>query len=249
MEHVNLTPYDLERYDRQILLIGEEGQRKLKEARVMVAGVGGLGSPVGLYLAAAGVGRIRLIDCDTVELSNLNRQVLHWDKDIGRRKVESAREKLGEVNPSVSVETIDEMITEENVLRLVGDAQAIVDCMDNFPTRYALNQAAYRKGVPFFHAAVYGMEARVTTILPGETACLRCLYPSAPPPEKFPVVGAAPGMAAMVQVMEVIKYLTGVGELLKNRLLILDGETARCTEVTLRRNPSCCTCGPSRKPS
>ncbi len=243
MAQTQLTAYDMERYDRQIMLIGEEGQRRLKDARVMVAGVGGLGSPVSMYLAVAGIGKIRLVDNDSVDLSNLNRQILHWDEDIGRRKVESARRKLGEANPSVSVESIHETITEENVLDLVGDAHAIVDCMDNFAARYALNRAACEKGIPFFHGAVYGMEARATTILPGETACFRCLYPSGPPPERFPVLGAAPGLAAMVQVMEVVKYFSGTGSLLKDRLLMFDGETARCTEVKLRRNPECPDCG------
>ena len=243
MKGTSLTSYDLERYDRQILLFGEEGQRKLKQASLLVAGVGGLGSPVCVYLAAAGVGKIRLVDNDVVELSNLNRQILHWDGDLRKPKVESAVSKLRGLNPSIVIEGIYDFISETNVDELVEGADGIVDCMDNFPTRYALNRAACRMGVPFFHAAVYGMEARVTTILPGETACLRCLYPEAPPSEKFPVLGTAPGLAAMVQVTEVVKYLTGVGSLLKNRLLIFDGEVAHHMELSLRRNPSCPDCG------
>ena len=243
MELLELTPYDLDRYDRQIMLFGEDGQKRLKGATVMVAGVGGLGSPAAMYLAAAGVGRIRLVDHDVVELSNLNRQILHWDRDIEMAKVDSAQSKLREVNPSIVVEGYRETIDEENVLALVGDADAIVDCMDNFPTRYALNGAACRKGIPFFHAAVYGMEARVTSIFPGETACLRCLYPTAPPREKFPVLGAAPGLAATVQVMEAVKHFAGIGTLLKGRLLIFDGESARCAELVLRRDPDCPDCG------
>ena len=243
MESISLTSYDLERYDRQIMIFGEEGQRRLKQASVMVAGVGGLGCAASLYLSAAGVGRIRLVDNDVVDLSNLNRQVLHWDGDVGVPKVESALRKLRALNPSVVVEAVNETITDANALELVGDADAIVDCLDNFPTRYVLNRVACQKEVPFFHAAVYGMEARATTIVPGETACLRCLYPAAPPPAKFPVLGAAPGLAAMVQVMEVIKYLAGVGSLLKNLLLIFDGEVAHHDEMTIKRNPSCPDCG------
>ena len=243
MDHIELTLDDLERYDRQILLFGQEAQRRLKRATVMVAGAGGLGCPVSMYLVAAGIGRIRLVDNDVVELSNLNRQVLHWEADVGRPKVDSAGRKLAAINSSVVVESIADTITEDNVLELVGDAHGIVDCLDNFPTRYALNRAARQMDIPLFHAAVYGMEARVTTIIPNETACLRCLYPAAAPPEKFPVFGAAPGIAAMVQAMEVVKYVAGLGTLLKNRLFIYDGEVARAMELTLRRDPTCPDCG------
>ena len=242
MAGVQLTSYDLERYDRQLMFLHEEGQAAIKGATVVVAGVGGLGSPVSLYLAVAGVGRIRLIDCDVVDLSNLNRQVMHWDRDIGRGKVESASEKLMAVNPSVTVEARPERITEDNVIGLVEGADVIVDCLDNFDTRYVVNSAAFEKGIPFVHAGVSGMEALMTTFVPGETGCLRCLYPSGPPPEKFPVLGATPGLAAMVQVMEVVKLLTGVGQPLKNRLFVFDGEGATCMELKMQRNPHCPDC-------
>ena len=243
MGTATLNSYDFDRYDRQIMLFGEASQSRLKNAAVTVSGVGGLGCPTSLYLAAAGVGKIRLVDCDDVELSNLNRQVLHWDGDIGARKVESAYRKLKEVNPSITLEVVDEEITEDNVLRLVEDVDVIVDCLDNFDTRYVINRAAWKTGIPLVHGAIYGMEARVSTFVPGETCCFRCLYPHAPPKEKFPVIGAAPGLAAMIQVMEVVKLLSGTGELLKNRLLMFDGEISRCTEVTLRPDPDCPDCG------
>jgi adenylyltransferase/sulfurtransferase len=196
-----------------------------------------------VYLAVAGVGHLRLVDFDKAELSNLNRQMLHWDEDVGRLKVESAREKLRRINPSIEVEAFSERIDESNVDSLVGEADGIVDCMDNFPTRYLLNKTSIRKSIPFFHAAIHGMEARVTTFVPGETACFRCLFDEAPPPSgAFPVVGAAPGVAASIQVMEVIKYFTGRGEPLKDRLLMFDGEAGAVREFKLRRDPECPDC-------
>jgi len=244
MAYPTLTDYDLTRYSRQIMLFGEEGQQRLKAASVFVAGVGGLGSPLCAYLAVAGVGHLRVVDFDEVELSNLNRQVLHWDRDVGRPKAASALDKLRQINSSIEVEALAEQITEKNVASLVGEADAIVDCMDNFPTRYLLNRAAVQRRTPFFHAAIYGMEARVTTFVPGETACLRCLFPHVPPSgETFPVVGTAPAAAAAIQAMEVIKYFTGYGTLLKNRMLILDGEASSFIELRLQRDPGCPDCG------
>ena len=243
MSHPSLTDYDLTRYNRQIMLFGEEAQQRLKGAKVFVAGAGGLGCPLATYLAVAGIGHIRLVDSDEVELSNLNRQILHWDEDEGSRKVESALAKLRRMNPSITIEAPFEHIDEGNVETLVSDADAIVDCMDNFPTRYLLTGAAIQRRIPLFHAAVYGMEARVSTIVPGETACLRCLFPTAPPAETFPVLGSAPGLAATIQAMEVIKYFAGYGKLLKNRMLVFDGEMSRFIDLTLQRDLGCPDCG------
>ena len=241
-----LTDYDLTRYGRQIMLFGKEAQRRLKATHLFVAGAGGLGSPVCTYLAVAGIGHLRVVDFDKAELSNLNRQILHWDVDVGRLKVESAREKLKQINPSIEIEVFSERIEESNVDELVGEADGIVDCMDNFPTRYVLNRATIRRRMPFFHAAIYGLEARVTTFVPGETSCLRCLFREvAPSSGAFPVVGAAPGVAASIQAMEVIKYFSGFGTPLKDRLLIFDGEAASFRELKLRRDPSCPDCGGS----
>jgi molybdopterin/thiamine biosynthesis adenylyltransferase len=237
-----ISKRELARYERQILIPEwtRAGQQKLKKAKVVVAGVGGLGSAVLPYLAVAGVGKIRVIDGDKVELSNLNRQILHWDKDIGRAKVDSAKEKLESLNPDIEVEAINAKITEDNVFELVED-YAIVDAMDNLPTRYLLNRAALRKNLPLFHGAVYGFEGRATTIIPGKTSCLRCLYQGVIP-GKIPVVGVTPAVIGCIQATEVIKYILGVGELITDRLLIYDGLTMRFSEVKLKKDPNCCDC-------
>jgi molybdopterin-synthase adenylyltransferase len=240
-----LTPYDLDRYDRQIMLdeIGKKGQAKLKDATVLVAGAGGLGSPIATYLAAAGVGHIRLVDNDTVDLSNLNRQVLHWDRDIDRLKVESAMEKLRLLNPTVTVEALSDTITGENAREMASSCQAIVDAMDNLPTRHDLNKAAMDLGIPFFHGAVYGFEGRAMTVIPGESACFRCLYSGSAPQEKFPVLGTAPAVIAGIQVTEVVKYLVGAGKLLTGRLLVYDGLEMSFEKFKIERNPECDHCG------
>jgi len=240
-----LTGDELERYDRQIIVrgFGKEGQERLKRTRVFIAGAGGLGSPIATYLAAAGVGMIRLADHDRVELSNLNRQVLHWDDDIGRSKVDSATEKLKKLNPEVKVEAIGEMITEANVSRLAAGFDLIVDAMDNLPTRYLLNRTALEMDIPFFHGAVYGFEGRVMTVIPGETACLGCVYRGAIPEEKFPVVGATPAVIGCIQATEVIKYIVGIGQLLTNRLLVYDGLNMKFTEFRVKKDPNCEHCG------
>ena len=240
-----LTEDERERYDRQMMIrgFGEEGQEKLKRSRVIVAGSGGLGSPVAIYLAAAGVGTIRIVDHDKVELSNLNRQVLHWDKDIDRKKVDSAAKKLSQLNQSVRIEPMAETINDDHVSSLVNGFDVIVDAMDNLPTRYLLNKAAIENNIPFVHGAVHGLEGRVTTIIPGKTACLKCIYRGLPPTEKFPVIGVTPAVIACIQATEVIKYIVGIGKLLTNRLLIYDGLNMRFTEMTARRDPDCEHCG------
>jgi adenylyltransferase/sulfurtransferase len=229
--------------------LGEAGQEKLKKAKVFIAGAGGLGSPAAIYLAAAGIGTLRLADHDTVEPSNLNRQVLHWEEDIGRRKVDSAAEKLRKLNPRIKIETIWDTITESNILKLIGDSDLIVDAMDNLPTRYILNKAAMVKGIPFFHGAVYGFEGRAMTVIPGKSACLNCLYHNVKvPKEKFPVIGVTPAVIGCIQATEVIKYLTGLGELLTNRILNYDALRMRFTEFTIKRDPHCDHCGkPARR--
>jgi adenylyltransferase/sulfurtransferase len=240
-----LTPSERERYDRQIMIgeIGEEGQKKLKRSRVVIAGGGGLGSPIALYLAAAGIGTIRVIDHDRVALSNLNRQILHGEEDIGKRKVDSASSKLKKLNSAVTIEAVAETITESNVSGLVQGCDVIVDAMDNMPTRYLLNRCAVERKMPFFHGAVRGFEGRAMTILPGETACLRCLYRGPVPQEKFPVVGVAPAVIGSIQATEVIKYLVGAGNLLTNRLLLYDGLQMVFNEFAVNRNPDCDHCG------
>ena len=240
-----LTDNEKKRYDRQIMIpeIGEEGQEKLKRAKIVIAGVGGLGSPIAVYLAAAGVGTIRIIDQDTVDISNLNRQILHWDRDVERGKVDSAFEKLSELNPNIEVEALRTTIGENNVSRLTEGYDAIVDAMDNMPTRYLLNRAAIEMGIPFFHGAVRGFEGRVMTIIPGKTACLQCMYRGPVPEEKFPVIGTAPALVGAIQATEVIKYLVDMGGLLAGRLLLYDGTTQTFTEFKVNRNPQCAHCG------
>jgi len=244
-----LTINELERYDRQIMIadIGKEGQEKLKRARVFIAGAGGLGSSAAIYLTVAGVGIIRVVDHDSVELSNLNRQILHWDEDVGKKKASSAREKLKKINHEVKVEAIEETITEANVFQLIAGFDVIVDAMDNLPTRYLLNKAAIEKNIPFFHGAVYGFEGRAMTIIPGKTACLRCVYRGDIPKEKFPVIGVTPAVIGCIQATEVIKYIVGIGELLKNRLLIYDGLDMKFTEFKVKKDPQCEHCGHVRK--
>jgi molybdopterin-synthase adenylyltransferase len=241
-----LTKDELERYDRQILIrgVGKEGQEKLKQAKIVVAGGGGLGSPALLYLTAAGIGSIRVIDHGCVELSNLNRQVLHWTSDIEKEKVASAAEKLRELNPDVDIEQLNETISETNVAGLVAGYDLIIDAMDNLPARYVLNKAALDEGIPFFHGAVSGFEGRALTIIPGKSACLQCVYHGAITPEgKFPVIGTAPAIIASIQSTEVIKYITGIGELLLDRLLMYDGRNMKFTEIKVERDPDCEHCG------
>lgn len=237
-----LTQRELVRYDRQLMMLGKEGQLKLKRASVLIAGIGGLGSPIALYLAAAGIGRLILVDKDVVELSNLNRQVLFESKDIGKPKVLVVQQRLQAFNPEVEVDAVKSEMTPENAFELAEEADILVDGSDNFQMRYALNEAAIRHRLPFIHGAIYGMEGRATTIIPGETACLRCIYPEAPPPEKFPVIGTTPALIGMVQATEVLKLVAERGELLKNRMLIYDGETMEFSEISLKRDPKCPTC-------
>jgi len=222
--------------------IGEEGQEKLKRASVFIAGIGGLGSPAAIYLTAAGIGRIRLVDHDRVDRSNLNRQVLHWDNDIGRSKVESATEKLKRLNPEVEIEAIEQTITEANLAELLTGFDLIVDAMDNLPTRYLLNKAALDNNIPFFHGAIYGFEGRAMTIIPHKTACLRCVYRGVIPEERFPVIGVTPAVIGCIQATEVIKYIVGIGELLTNKLLNYDALNMEFTEFRVKKDPHCEHC-------
>ncbi len=243
-----LTPEERERYDRQLKIkeIGDDEQEKLKRAKVIIAGSGGLGSPAAIYLAAAGVGTIRIVDHDKVELSNLNRQILHWDKDIGRNKVDSAAEKLNQLNPHIKIEAVQETIDEANASRLVAGFDLIVDGLDNLPTRYLLNKAAIENDIPFIHGTVYGLEGRAMTIIPGKTACLKCVYRALIPPGKCPALGTVPAVIGCIQATEAIKYIMGIGKLLTNRLLIYDGLNMKFTELVTKRDPNCEHCGSNK---
>ena len=241
----SLTDEERERYHRQIILPGwgEDGQEKVTQATVFVAGAGGLGCPVSIYLAAAGVGRLRICDFGEPELSNLNRQVLHTEEDIGKNKALSAKETIAKINPRVKVENFSDKIEKKTVAQLVGNAQIIVDCMDNFPTRHVLNEHAVTSGLPFVHAGVSGMSGQITFIHTPETPCLYCTFPGSPPPEVFPIVGATAGVIGTLEALEVLKYLTGKGDLLKNRMLFWDGELMNFHEITLQKDLKCTVCG------
>ncbi len=236
---------DFLRYARQMLIEGwgEEGQKKLKDSTVFIAGAGGLGSPVSIYLTVAGVGKIIICDFDTVEITNLNRQILHSHTRIGINKALSAKITLTAINPDVEVIPITEKITETNAFELIGDANIILDCMDNLETRYMLNEVAINKGIPLVFGAIYEMQGMLSFIQPPETACLKCLFPEAPPKEIFPVVGATPGVIGTFQALEAIKYLVGIGKLLKNKLLVLDGMSGDFKTFKAQKDPSCPVCG------
>ncbi|MBN1546378.1 MAG: HesA/MoeB/ThiF family protein [Syntrophaceae bacterium] len=241
-----LTEYDLLRYKRQIYYpyLGEEGQDKLKQAHVVVAGVGGLGCPSALYLAAAGVGCMTIIDDDTVSLSNLNRQILHYDQDVGRQKVVSAAEKLGHLNPTVEVRPLNIRIDERNAAALIAGADVVIDGLDNFETRLFLNRACVELGIPFVHGGVHSLMGEVTTIIPGKTPCFACLCQDVPEQEEeIPVLGPLPGMIACVQVMEAIKYLAGFGTLLTGRMLFIDGSDMTFSTIGIERAKQCPVCG------
>jgi len=231
------------RYARQEMIFGHERQEALGAATVVVVGAGGLGSPAATYLAAAGVGRLVIVDCDTVSLSNLNRQFLHGDADIGTSKVESAARSLRALNKDIEVVPVGARVTEENAGTLVHEADAIVDALDNFVVRNVLNTAAVREGIPLMHGAISGCYGQATTVIPGVSACLRCIFPSNPPTEVFPAIGATAGVIGSIQAAEVIKYLTGTGTLLTDRLLLWNGAEASCDVLPAPREPACPVCG------
>ena len=238
-----LTRNEQKRYERQIRVFGDDGQERLKNAKVFIAGAGGLGSAISIYLAAAGIGRIRIVDHKKIALNNLNRQILHLDEDIGKKKAVSAEEKLKKINPYVRVEAMSETIEENNILGLLDDFDLIVDAMDNFHTRYLLNRTAIAKNIAFFHGAINGLHGQATTIIPGKTACLKCIFPEPPPLMTFPVVGATCGVIGCIQVTEVIKYIVKMGSFLENKLLLWDGLNAKIDEIEIERKPRCEDCG------
>ena len=258
-----LTPAQQRRYARQVLIpeIGQAGQRKLLDARVLLIGAGGLGSPIALYLAASGVGTIGLVDDDVVEESNLQRQVLHGLDRLGMPKVDSAERTINGLNPETRVVKHAVRLAADNVERLISDYDVIVDGTDNFDTRYVLNDAAVRLRKPVVHGSIYRWDGQVTTFIPLEGPCYRCLYPTQPPAELAPacsvagVLGVLPGIIGLMQANEVFKLLLGVGETLAGRMLMFDAMGTRFDEVRVERDPSCPACGgrtveePARPPS
>jgi len=240
------------RYSRHILIpeVGPEGQRRLLESRVLLIGAGGLGSPASLYLAAAGVGTLGIVDDDVVDESNLQRQIAHSTERLGEAKAASARQTLEALNPDVTVLTFEERLTSENVDRILGEGwDVIVDGADNFPTRYLLNDASVWHGIPVVHGSIFRFEGQTTVFKPGDGPCYRCLFPEPPPPELAPscaeggVLGVLPGIVGSLQASEALKLLLGIGESLIGRLLLFDALSTTFTEITLRRDPSCTVCG------
>ena len=246
-----LTPDQKRRYSRHLLLneVGEEGQRKLLDAKVLLIGAGGLGSPAALYLAAAGVGTIGLLDFDVVDESNLQRQVIHTQDRIGMRKTTSARVAIEALNPDVHVVEHDEMLNSENAQRLFEQYDIIVNGCDNFPTRYLANDVALWTRKPLVDGGIFRFEGQVTTVLPFASPCYRCRYPSPPPPEEAPscaeagVLGVLPGVVGLLQSTEVVKLILGIGEPLAGRLLHFDALDMRFREFRVPRDPECPVCG------
>jgi len=244
------------RYSRHILLpeVGEEGQIRLLESKVLIVGAGGLGSPAALYLAAAGVGTIGIVDFDVVDTTNLQRQILHNIDRIGQSKVESARETLAALNPDVKIVTYDERLSSENVLQIFSDYDIVVDGGDNFPTRYLVNDAALHLQIPVVHGSIFRFEGQVTVFEPYQGPCYRCQYAEPPPPELAPncseagVFGVLPGIIGSLQAMETLKILLGIGETLTGRLLTYDGMIQEFRTLRIRRDPTCPACSDESHP-
>ena len=243
--NVSLSRSELERYGRQMMLPkwGKRGQKKLKSSEVVVVGTGGLGCPASIYLAAAGFGRLVLIDKERFELSNLNRQILGWQKDVGRSKAEAAAEKLGELNSEIEVKARVIELTEDNVHELLQNADVVIDGMDNWRTRFIINKECVDNRIPFVHAGIFGLYGQITTIMPGKGPCLRCILPETPNEiKRFPVPGATPSLFASLQVMEALKLIVGFGEPLVGRMLLFDGERMSFTTVKMERHSECPIC-------
>ena len=247
-----LTPEQRARYSRHLLIpeVGEEGQQRLLDARVLLVGAGGLGSPASLYLAAAGVGTLGIVDADVVDESNLQRQIVHSTERLGEAKVESAKRTIEALNPDVKVVPYQERLTSENVDRILADGwDVIVDGADNFPTRYLVNDASVWSGVPVVHGSIFRFEGQVTVFQPGVGPCYRCLFPQPPPPELAPscaeggVLGVLPGIIGSIQANEALKLILDRGDSLAGRLLLFDALGTTLDEVTVRRNPDCPVCG------
>ncbi len=248
---VELSREEFLRYGRHLIMpeVGLEGQRKLKSASVLIVGAGGLGSPLAFYLTAAGVGRIGIVDFDVVDISNLQRQIIHTTKDVGRSKLESAREKLLALNPNVKIETYETRLTSENALEIIRNYDVIIDGTDNFPTRYLVNDACVLLKKPNVYGSIFRFEGQASVFYAEEGPCYRCLYQEPPPPGLVPscaeggVLGVLPGIIGTIQALEAIKLILGIGETLIGRLLLFDALKMKFRELKLRKNPNCPICG------
>ena len=245
------TEQQIERYSRHIILkeVGGKGQKKLLDGRVLIIGAGGLGAPIALYLAAAGVGTIGIADADCVDLSNLQRQVIHQTADVGKPKVISAKEKMEAINPDVKVVTYQQWVGADNILEMIRDYDFVIDGTDNFAAKFLINDACVMAGKPYSHGGILAFFGQTITVLPGESTCYRCVFPKPPPKDAIPtcsqagVIGVLPGVLVTSQATEAVKFLLGKGELLASRLLTYDALEMRFREVSLKRNPKCPVCG------
>ena len=245
-----LTPYQVRRYSRHIIMpqVGSAGQRALLDSKVLIIGAGGLGSPVAIYLALAGIGTLGIVDYDVVDVTNLQRQILHHDADIGRSKVESAKDTLLAYNPDLNVVTYEEPVTSENAMEMMAGFDVVVSGADNFAARYLINDAAYLSGKPLVDGSILMFDGRATTYMPGR-GCYRCVFPDPPPPGEVPncseagVLGMLPGMVGSIQAAETVKVILGTGEPLVGRLLLIDALDMDFREVKVRRDPNCPLCG------
>ena len=243
----------ISRYSRHILLpeVGGKGQKKIAKARIFVVGAGGLGSPVALYLAAAGVGTIGLIDSDVVDLSNLQRQVLHYTPDVSRPKVLSAKEKILAINPDVKVDTYEDRLTSHNALDLFHKYDVIIDGVDNFPAKFLINDACFFANKPLVHGGILRFDGRLFTIIPHQSACFRCIFKNPPPPglvascQEAGIIGVVAGIIGTLQATEALKLVLGIGRPLTDRILDFDARTTQFREIRTKRNPNCQLCGPN----
>jgi molybdopterin/thiamine biosynthesis adenylyltransferase len=250
---MSLTEEQIQRYSRNIILeqIGGKGQEKLLASKVLIVGAGGLGSPAALYLAAAGIGTIGLLDGDQVDLTNLQRQIIHHTADVGERKIVSARKRIKALNPDVTVRTYDVWARADSIRDIIREYDFVIDGTDNFPAKFLINDACYFERIPFSHGGILQFEGQLMTVIPGRTACYRCLFPGPPPANAVApcgqagVLGVLPGVIGTLQATEAIKYLLGIGELLTDSLLTYSALTMNFRKVPARRRADCRLCGPN----
>jgi molybdopterin/thiamine biosynthesis adenylyltransferase len=248
-----LSEDQIQRYSRHIILkeVGGKGQKKLLDGKVLIIGAGGLGAPIALYLAAAGVGTIGIADADEVDISNLQRQVIHFTADVGKPKVHSAAEKMRAINPDVTVNTYQEWISAANIARIIEDYDFVIDGTDNFAAKFLINDACVLGGKPYSHGGILQFVGQTITVLPGQSTCYRCVFPQPPPKDAIPtcsqagVIGVLPGVIGSIQATEAIKLLLGKGELLAGRIMMYDALEMSFRDVALKRNPKCPVCGDS----
>ncbi len=252
---MKLTNDQIERYSRQIILpdVGGKGQERLLGAKVLIIGAGGLGSPAALYLSSAGVGKIGIVDSDAVELNNLQRQILHSTETVGKPKVESAKEHLNSINPDSEIITYNLRISSKNIMDIIKDYDIVIDGSDNFPTRFLVNDACVLAKKPLSHGGIFRFDGQAITIIPGESACYRCLFPEPPPPGLVPscqeagILGAVAGVIGTIQANEALKYILGIGNLLTGKLLVFNALDSSFRQVNVPKDPDCYVCGKNPK--